>query len=516
MRRRIEVALVVLAASIAAIAVFWPLFSATYPPITDLPFHAAQTSALRHWFDADYHFRDQFTLRPLAVPYLSSYVLGAILMLVFSATTAVKLATGAMLLLLPAGLGTLAWGMRKSPLVGLYALPFAWCHLTHWGFINFVSALGLFAMVLGLALRSLDVPSRRTQIALALALVALFFTHVFRYPFAVAGVIGATLVTYPAHRRIRPVLWPLAPSLALFAAFWMLRPRELAGSIGPLDIHGERWAELVPAVVDGFHDPAELVAFRRHTWTAIGLGLVTLALWVLRLRGEPKEAQRFAVLATAVPLGCAFVFLFLFLSLPMEIGSWWYVYPREATAALFIAMGAMPDLPEGMLSRASVLAALGTTTLGISGMVAKNYAAFEETTRDFDAAIAELPQAPRLLYLIFDHDGSTRTITPYIHLPAWVQADRGGWLSFHFSLMGASPLVYRTDPEALVPPPVPVRWEWTPQKFDVRENGAFFDWFLVRRDKNPKRWFAADPEIVLASQHGDWWLYRREERPPTP
>jgi hypothetical protein len=516
LRRRIEVALVVLAASIAAVAVFWPLFSATYPPITDLPFHAAQTSAFRHWLDDDFHFRDQFQLRPLAVPYLTSYVLGAIFMLAFSTTTAVKLATGAMLLLLPAGLGTLAWGMRKSPLLGLYGVPFAWCHLTHWGFINFVGALGLLAMALGLALRAVDAPSRRTQLALAGVLVVLFFTHVFRYPFAVAGVLGAALVTYPVHRRVRPVLWPLAPSLMLFTAFWFLRPTELTGSLGPLEIHGERWAELVPAVVDGFTDPAEMQAFRRQAWMVAAAGLPTLVLWVLRLRTETRDSQRFALLATAVPLGCALVFLVLFLSLPMEIGSWWYVYPREATAALFIAMGAMPDAPEGLLARVSLAGALAITTLGISGVTAKNYAAFDETTRDFDAAIADLPRAPRLCYLVFDHEGSTRTTTPYIHLPAWVQADRGGWLSFHFSVMGASPLVYREDAGAVVPPPVPPRWEWTPQKFEVRKNGAFFDWFLVRRDKDPKRLFAADPAIVLASRHGDWWLYRREERATTP
>lgn len=511
-----EVALVVLAAAVAAVAVFWPLFSATYPPITDLPFHAAQTSALRHWLDDSYGFRAQFDLRPLAVPYLSSYVLGALFMLVLPATTAVKLATGVMLLLLPAGLATLAWGMRKSPIIGLYGVPLAWGHLTHWGFINFVGALGLFALCLGLALRTLDKPSRRTQIGLAAALVAVFFTHVFRYPFAVAGALGAALVTWPVHRRLRPILLPLVPSLALFTIFWFVRPQEISGSVGPLDVHAERWAELVPAAVDGFTDPAEMAAFTRHVWIVAGAFVPTLVLWVLRLRTETTESRRFASLSTLAPLGSALVFLFLFLTLPMEIGSWWYVYPREATAALFVVLGVLPDAPAGLVGRASLVGALSISSLGVSAVVARNYAAFEETTRAFDATIAEIPKAPRLLYLIFDHEGSTRTTTPYIHLPAWVQADRGGWLSFHFSVMGASPLLYRSDEDAVVPPPVPVRWEWTPQKFDVKRNGAFFDWFLVRRDKDPKRLFAADPTIVLASHHEDWWLYRREERDTTP
>ena len=39
--------------------------------------------------------------------------------------------------------------------------------------------------------------------------------------------------------------------------------------------------------------------------------------------------------------------------------------------------------------------------------------------------------------------GSGAINTPFIHLPAYVQAERGGWLSFQFATWGASPVVYR-------------------------------------------------------------------------
>ncbi len=325
MRRRSEILLFALAATVAAVAVFWPLASAKYPPITDLPFHAAQTSAFRHYHDGAYHFRDQFELRPVAVPYVSSYALGAVFMLVLPVTAAVKLATGVMLMLLPAGLATLAWGMRKSPLLGVLGVPFAWCHLTHWGFINFVAALGLFAMAAGLALRAVDAPSRQTQLALALVLVVSFFTHTFRFPLTVLAVVGAAVVTYPVHRRIRPILLPLAPSLALFAAFWFLRPPALTGSVGALTIDGARSSEIVPAIVSGFHDPAELRAAERHLWMVAAVAALSLLLWVLRMREATRDERRFAALASLVPLGSAAAFLYLFFTLPMDIGGWWYV-----------------------------------------------------------------------------------------------------------------------------------------------------------------------------------------------
>jgi hypothetical protein len=83
-------------------------------------------------------------------------------------------------------------------------------------------------------------------------------------------------------------------------------------------------------------------------------------------------------------------------------------------------------------------------------VVARNYALWEPATRDFDAMTRALPQAPRFLYLIFDHSGSTRTVSPFKHLPAYVQAEHGGSVSHHFAIYGASPLAYRPRAAALL------------------------------------------------------------------
>jgi hypothetical protein len=149
--------------------------------------------------------------------------------------------------------------------------------------------------------------------------------------------------------------------------------------------------------------------------------------------------------------------------------------------------------------------------LGVARVVVDNYGRFDKVTGDFAAIVKEIPRAPKLMYLVFDHGGSTRTSTPFIHLPAYVQAEEGGWLSFHFAMWGASPIVYRPrdEPGAVVPPAVPLRWEWTPQRFDVKSNGAFFDWFLVRTGRAPDGLFAADPTIERVDHQGTWWLYRR-------
>ena len=74
--KRAESALVLAALGAALYVVVYPFLVVTYPPITDLPFHAAETSIFRHYFDPAWHFREQFTLHPFDAPYLSMYLVG--------------------------------------------------------------------------------------------------------------------------------------------------------------------------------------------------------------------------------------------------------------------------------------------------------------------------------------------------------------------------------------------------------------------------------------------------------
>ena len=57
------------------------------------------------------------------------------------------------------------------------------------------------------------------------------------------------------------------------------------------------------------------------------------------------------------------------------------------------------------------------------------------------------------MYLVFDHGGSNRASTPFLHLPAYIQAERGGFLGFNFAWWDAAPMMFRKpeDPEAVLP-----------------------------------------------------------------
>ncbi|MBX3183090.1 MAG: hypothetical protein KIT72_17115 [Polyangiaceae bacterium] len=504
-----------LATSLTLYVVAYPFWVCRYPPLVDLPFHAAQTSIFRHYLDPEFHFREQFSLHPIETPYLSMYLLGAAFALCLSIVSATKLMAICMLLLLPCGLSVLFWGMKKSPLWGLAALPFAWSNLAHWGFLNFLGAVGLYAMCIGLALRALSAPSRRVSIALGVAIFAVFFTHVYRLPFTLLSVALTAVVMYPATRRVRPVLLPFGlGSLALIGWNWV-RPKQDTSAPIDLGFHPERLAEwdrhLLPAA-RGAHQAAERARFDSIIQTVLVLGAVALLLflWQRRFKGRSRQEWLWGLGVSLLPLLLTGGYLVTYLTLPMEIGEWWYVYPREITTACFIALAVLPDLPRGFWYRVAFVVALGYPVMRLGLGVAQEFADFDHTTEDFTRITQELPPAPKLLYLVFDHSGSPRVSSPYLHLPAWVQAERGGWLSFHFVSFGHSPIRYREGEHR--PPPVPRRWEWTPQRYRHQTHGAWFDTFLVRGG-DPSRLFAGDPSVKLVKREGRWWLFRRE---PTP
>jgi hypothetical protein len=194
----------------------------------------------------------------------------------------------------------------------------------------------------------------------------------------------------------------------------------------------------------------------------------------------------------------------------MSIGLWWFVYPREITTAGYVALAAMPDLPRKWWLRLPLLASFAYVSARLGFITASHWHDFEQSNEDFRAIAAQIPKAPKLLYLIFDHGGSARRTSPYIHMPAWIQAETGGWLSFHAAGWGdLHPIRYR-PPGPSIPPPVPERWEWTPERFDLRRNGSFFDTFLVRHYRPADYLFAEDPSIHPAGHVGHWWLYRRD------
>jgi len=227
-----------------------------------------------------------------------------------------------------------------------------------------------------------------------------------------------------------------------------------------------------------------------------------------RLKRRGARQWWWGVGVMLVPIVVTIVYFGCYLVLPMTIGVWWFVYPREIVTAAFMAVGVMPDMPRKWWLKLPFVAAMAYAVGPLAFYIAGQWHEFDAATADFRAIEKQVPQSPKLMYLVFDHSGSMRSTTPFIHLPAWIQAKKGGWLSWHFVSWDIHPIRYReNDPN--VPPTRPTRWEWTPELFDVRRDGPWFDTFLVRSRGAPAHVFAGDPSISLVDHQGTWWLYAK-------
>lgn len=503
---------------LAAYAIALPLWEAHTPMMVDMPFHTSTAALLQHYSDPAWHVREQFIVRPFQVPYLSFYGLIMAFMTLFPPLVATRIAIAMMLFLLPVGLAILAWGMRKSPMLGLLGLLPAWAVLTHWGFINHLGALGMFAAALGFALRLVDRPAAWLQWALGLTLVTILFTHLFRFPFAWLASLGAALCMWPDRSQLRAFRWPLAVPLALFVLWLLVRPSSVGISLALQWPGLERLGMIEKYLYDGFKGSEGVVLYRRAL-LILGSGFAAIgALAFVRPTKSGATSSTFVKRAQLLVAACAFGYFTVYMIFPMWIGNWFYVYPRAITSAAFVALALLPSVPRHGAWRLGFVLLLAISVVPISRHVAAAHAEFAKTTDGMWRLSERLPQSPRLFYLILQHAGAKNKESPYVHLPAYLQAEHGGWLGWHFAHLGASPLWYRDpdEPGAVVPPGPEAPWIQHPKKFDVLTHGAFFDWFIVRSRRDPKRYFRDDPAIVRVGRDGMWWLYKREPAPAEP
>src|SRR5262249_50271647 len=157
---------------------------------------------------------------------------------------------------------------------------------------------------------------------------------------AVAGSLLAGALVYPATRRFSVLLAPLVPGVGLFVLWLFIRPRALAPAFGPIAFHVERLGYIGEHLFGSYLPyeslPPTRESIREHALAMrlFGLATVTVALaWVLaRFEGAGAPSDVDAAWSRGVsrlPWLIAGGLFLLYLTLPLEVGQWFYVYPRE-------------------------------------------------------------------------------------------------------------------------------------------------------------------------------------------
>jgi hypothetical protein len=506
--RHRQVLLLALLSVIATLPVWIP----PYPPMADLPQHAAQVGLWRSLGDPAFHFASLFQLNwftPYLVGYLLMYVLAPLLGTVLACKAVVALALAAVPLATSLLLKEMEADIEWAPLTVLALYGFSY----HWGLFNFIVATPIGLVFLWLVMRHLRAPRWTTAFELALMAIALFFCHAlicaffcvvvgFFALFALRG-IGRAVARLAPLAVVVPVafFWsrtaannPLAKEPILWDLNWFTTPEPYYLRLGTIVPDSLGWGRLTGLIPRMLGVPSTL--------PFIALGVLVLALPLLAGARPARRAAAF------VPLAVCLLALFL---VPGVLFGNSYTYQRFTVFLLpfYLAVFGHPAGSwRGRLVRRAVpcVALLWTLSLSVQAM------AFRAESSDFQPVLAAMEPGQRTLGFAFEWQSASRTaIAPaFLHFTSWYTAERRGVTDPSFAVSYAPMVQYR---EAARPRAGILGFEWNPRMFDWWYfNGAGYRYFLARAFEDPGPFLrrTAPCPLHLAAHSGAWWLYERD------
>ena len=506
-RDRLQAALLLLGLAMAA-----PVWSATWLPLMDLPQHLAAIAVLHRHGDAATLFPTHFALALGTTQYLAYYLavdaLAYLLPLEVANRVVLTLAVAAF----PLAARALLRALGRDERLAVFAAPLAWSPQLLLGFLNYEAALPLLLWTLARSARIADAPgSRREAAGLGALGLALFYTHLLAYLFALCGAAllglrgGTREGTLGERVRASPkaLAWlgaGFTPSLIALGV-WLARtpasdPGQASGGVGATvrpqwATTGDLLARLPSQLLDLYPDGSG------HLLLAALAACALWAAWPDPARAPDAKATRGAGALAGLAAGA----LVAYLVLPESYGWVWPFCERFAVvAALFLPMLARP-LP-GWRGRAP-LAAAAVVALATSWTAVRHFRAFSAEADGFGELLARAAPAKKLVALVSDRGSPEVRFSPFLHFGSYYQARSGGIATFSFADFPQSPIRYL---DADRPPRLPPRWEWTPERFRPDAEGRYYDYGLVRGPVDP---FARATGWRLATREGRWLLYER-------
>ena len=508
--RRIDAGGGVLLVAVAGAIATIPIWISTFPPMVDLPQHAAQISLLRHLGDPGFRFTEAFHVNWFT-PYLLGYLLvlalaplGGILLSIkiVIAASLVSFSVATAILLRESSADT-RWALLSIP--GLYGFAY------QWGFLNFLVAAPVGLLFLALVMRHARRPTTRTYLTVGVLLVFLFFCHAMTCVFfgSIAGLyllrevsgFRKALVRISPMTLVVPVMlaWglktldnPLAHRSVLLDLGWMSSANMYySGNAlwAPMTAWGwGRTAGFLPRLL-GVH-PGLL---------ALLFGLLLFALpFAFGLRPVRRAA---AWLPFAF---CLAVLLFL----PERLFGTDFTFERFTLFALPLFLVGWTGAPRAERARLlwpTLILVVGFWTTYVSWQTL----VYEREAGGFTQVLARMEPGERALSLIF-HPNSEASIAPsFLHYPAWYSALKGGVVDPSFAWTHVELVQYR--PEAR-PVAGVFGFEWNPQAFEWSTyQGERYRYFVARSpvDLGWSLFHAAPCRIDLVIHAGEWWLYER-------
>lgn len=501
--------------AVCAVACVVPLFCARHLPMNDLPEHLASMATIRHYGDPTWKSAEYFTVAGVfETPYWLYHAVGALLIVVLgSAERANVLMLSIVGLAYPYALRALLVAFRRDPRLAIFGSALFWTNTLLIGLLNFIASVPLVFAALALVVRQAEAPSKRRWIGLAAITVGIFYLHL--SSFALFAV-DAALLTWmlPAPSAGAPLAELRRRLLRLPARLLWMTPAGLLGIVVFLagrtigHRHGAVavWQSRVQLVRDTF---GWLFDRFKSPWDEVlGAALVLTLVVLLVATGKREETpdERWRSRCVQVLAGVATL---VWLASPTQVGSDAGLLDVRMTVfvALFAVM--LPRvLPGRRATRA--FAAAAVCAIGLSVNTAWEVHGFErDDVAGFDDLLREMPRGKRLVLLNLEPQSTHVRSPTFSYFGGYYRARYGGVASFSFSEMSHWPVQYRESAR----PPGSMMWA-NPCGYRNERDGAYFDYVLVRSERDPLASMLRGPRWELIGASRRWRLYQKSTTQP--
>lgn len=480
--------------NLACLLCAMPVLLSTYPPMVDLPQHAAQIASLKAMLlDSGWAYADLHQVKPFT-PYWLGYLLVMALSFPFGIVWAAKLVVAAALCLFAWSAARFCTRLGTDPAWNwmLLALPFGFAY--HWGFLNFIVAAPFGFLFLSALLDLQGRSDWRACLRIALWLHFLFFAHVLATAFFC--MVAMLLLASPWNglrdwmRRCLPV-FTILPVTGLWLWTTMLNSPRAGQVLWHIGL--DRFTDFLPALVSV---PSQVP----------GVLIGVFFLLVPFLTGARPRRSWLAW----TPFGLYVAWMLFF---PHDPGGVAFAYHRFGIFGLPLYLICFDtDVTKAGPAHSKLLrSGLALTAVALLGWQCLRTLTFNLEVAGYRAVIAHAEPGKRMMSLPFAPGSYGSTAPVMVHFGSWYQAEHGGLVDYSFASNWMQPLQYRQD----ATPGIHQGFEWRPVALDwQRHRGDLYDYVLAKDAMDDSRWIrekSAGAMLSLASS-GEWQLYGRAVR----
>jgi hypothetical protein len=500
--------------TVACVLCAIPVWVPDFPPMTDLPQHAAQVALLFNLANPEFQFADLFKVN-LFTPYLFGYGLIAVFFPVLGIVAACKLVISLAIAAFPPATRFFLREIGSSPCFAWLVFPTLYGFSYQWGFLNFLVAAPVGMFFLGLVWRRNSEPTLGSSLLMAGALNLLFFCHALIFGFFVIIAVAYWLFRARRSRDFIALAWPVLTTIPAVIA-WIILNRSHPAATTTTTFWDLSWFNSI----DPYY--SSIAAWRNSREPGWGWGRITGI--IPRLLGARPDLPSLIVglslfaipilaggrFARSIPRLIPFaVCLCILLFIPSFVFGTGFVFHRFTLFMLpfFLAALDFSTQEEIVAHRKWLWPAIPVIAFSWMALMINRTLLIDKQMEGFATILDRMEPGKRTLSMIFARDDPASISPTFIHFPTWYSALKQGITDPSAASFLQMPVAFRSGkmPRAAI-----MGFDWNPQWFDWREyNADRYDYFIVRSesDMTGQLFRDAPAGLILLNHAGDWYLY---------